>query len=330
MNGANPNIPALWRRLRARPEGPILTFTLLVQSVCICAGLLWPDEFRYLSAVNLSVLIKSIVPLGVMAIGVGVLMIAGEFDLSVGAIYTFCAIVAALLVQSGVMPTAVAVLLAVGTGALISMLNGSISILLSIPSFIVSLGALLFWKGAALFVHGATSLRFRAEPEFLALFSTQFGIVNAGFLWLCGLLLITYLVMQHHRLGNHIYAVGGDIKAANAIGIRTVRTKLIAYAIVGGCAAFAGILAMIRVGSIQPGGGIGFELEAIAACVIGGVALTGGRGSVIGVFLGTLLVYTVQDVLLLLRAPGFYFDSFVGVLIIASVAANKFLDPEGR
>ena len=129
-------------------------------------------------------------------------------------------------------------------------------------------------------------------------------------------------IVHHHKIGNHFYSVGGNAEAAIAIGINPKNVKLIAFAIAGGCAALSGVVAMSRVGSVQPGGGLGLELEAIAACVIGGCALMGGRGSIIGVMLGTALIYTIQDLLLLLRAPGFYFDMFVGSLIVIAVITN--------
>jgi len=116
--------------------------------------------------------------------------------------------------------------------------------------------------------------------------------------------------------------VGGNRNAAVAIGINPGRTKILAFAIAGFMASLAGVIAATRVGSIQPGGGLGMELQAIAACVIGGLALNGGRGSVLGIVLGTMLVFTIQDTLLLLRAPGFYFDMFVGSLIVISVILN--------
>ena len=131
-----------------------------------------------------------------------------------------------------------------------------------------------------------------------------------------------YFLLHRHRLGNHFYAVGGNRNAAVAIGIKPYRTKSIAFAIAGFMAALSGVVAATRVGSIQPGGGLGMELQAIAACVIGGAALTGGRGSILGIVLGTALVYTIQDILLLLRAPGFYFDMFVGALIVIAVIMN--------
>ena len=129
--------------------------------------------------------------------------------------------------------------------------------------------------------------------------------------------------------GNHVFATGGNPAAATAIGINTDRVKVVAFAIAGGMAAFAGILATARVGSVQPGQGAGLELQAIAACVIGGLSLTGGRGSIIGIFLGVMLIHTITDVLLLLRAPGFYLDMFIATLIVVAAAFNHLIERQG-
>jgi simple sugar transport system permease protein len=317
--------------IRDKPEGGITVMFVIVQLACIIGALMYPDSFRYLSAANLSVTLKAIAPLGIMALGVGVLMIAGEYDLSVGALYSFCAIICATMSNTifGGSDTALAPFLglAVGlaVGALAGMFNAFITLRFAIPSFITTLGAMLLWKGGTLLYHGASALRFQPSEPFSTLFSGESGFIYAGTIWFLLLAVAFYFLLHHHRLGNHFYAVGGNLNAAIAIGIRPARVKTIAFALAGATAAFAGIIAATRVGSVQPGGGLGLELQAIAACVIGGMALTGGRGSILGVVLGTMLIFTIKDVLLLLQAPGFYFDMFVGALIVFSVVLNTFI-----
>ena len=324
-------------RIRRRPAGAIALLFLGVQIVCVIASAIMPDTFRYLSEPNVEVMLKAVAPLGIMALGVGILMIAGEFDLSVGALYTFTAIVAASVVQtsgddlgiSGYIAGLIGLAIGIGAG----LLNGMIAIRFAIPSFIVTLGAMLLWKGATLLYNGASSARFRPREDdgFVDIFGGEISIgaldIHMSFIWFILLAIAFYFILHHHKLGNHFYAVGGNKQAAIAIGINPTRTKLIAFAFAGGCAAFSGIIATTRVGSVQPGGGLGLELEAIAACVIGGFALMGGRGSIVGVVLGTALIYTIQDILLLLRAPGFYFDMFVGGLIVIAAISNQMLRP---
>ena len=200
---------------------------------------------------------------------------------------------------------------------MIGLSNGYITLRFGLPSFIVTLGGLLFWRGAVLLYNGAVQVRFDPEPAFSSLFSgTLFGI-NAAFIWIVLFVIGFHFLLHRHRFGNHVFATGGNPGAATAIGINTNRVKLIAFGIAGGMAAVAGILATARVGSVQP------------ACVIGGLSLRGGRGSIIGVFLGVLLIHTMTDVLLLLRAPGFYLDMFIATLIVVAAIFNHLIERRG-
>jgi simple sugar transport system permease protein len=317
------------RRFQREPVVDILIAFCAVQAVCIAAALLFPSQFRYLSAGNVSVMLKAIPVLGIIAMGAGILMIAGEFDLSIGSNFTFTAIVMAMLVEGGLsafIAAPIGMLIGIGIG----LLNGLITLRFDIPSFIVTLGAMLFWRGMALFVHGSAGQRFAPEPAFTSLMAGNVAGLEAAFIWFVVLALFFWLLLHHHRLGNHFFAVGGNRQAANAIGINPVRVKMIAFGIAGLCAAFGDILATARVGSVLPGQGTGLELQAIAACVIGGVALTGGSGTILGIFLGASLIYTIQDILLLVRAPGFYLDIFVGILIVGAVIFNREIGKRGR
>ncbi|MGH7122097.1 MAG: ABC transporter permease [Acetobacteraceae bacterium] len=314
--------------VRKRPAGGIAVLFIVLQIVCIVAGLLFPGQFRYLNHANIRVALQSVAPLGIMSLGVGMLMIAGEFDLSVGGVYSFCSIFAATMADTyfgGItnpLSPFIGMALGLAVGVLAGLANGAVTIRFGIPSFITTLGTMLLWNGAVLLYNGAAAVNFLPTQPFVGLFSGQVWLLDAGFLWFIGLAVVCYFLLHHHKLGNHFYAVGGNQQAAIAIGVKPAKVKLIAFAITGGLAAFAGIIAMTRVSSVQPGGGEGMELQSIAACVIGGYALMGGRGSIIGTVLGTALVFTINDVLLLLRAPGFYFDMFVGALIVVAVILN--------
>ena len=309
--------------IRSKPAGGILLLFCTIQVVAIIAGLLYPENFRYLNPANIAVLLKSMSAVGIMAIGVGILMISGEFDLSVGTLYTFCAIVTATMVKEYALSPYLAMIIGIIVGIIAGLIHGNIVNRFTIPSFIVTLGAMLLWKGGTLLYHGAKSLRYKYESEtYKTVLTGDIGVIDASFLWFIGVGIVFYFIVHHHKIGNHFFAVGGNPEAAIAIGINPKRVKLIAFSIAGGCAALSGVVAMSRVGSVQPGGGLGLELEAIAACVIGGCALMGGRGSILGIMLGTALIYTIQDLLLLLRAPGFYFEMFVGGLIVLAVIIN--------
>ncbi|MFP3546389.1 ABC transporter permease [Rhizobium sp. SIMBA_035] len=313
------------KQIMAMPAGAILLVFVALQIACILGALLYPDDFRYLSPQNLTILMKAVPVLGCLALGAGVLMIAGEFDLSIGSVYTFTAILMATLVGAGV-SAFIAAPAGIAAGMMIGLLNGHITLRFGLPSFIVTLGGLLFWRGAVLLYNGAVQVRFDPDAVFSALFSGTFLGINAAFIWIVLFVIGFHFLTHRHRFGNHVFATGGNRAAAEAIGINTSRVKLIAFAIAGAMAAMAGILATARVGSVQPGQGAGLELQAIAACVIGGLSLRGGRGSIAGIFLGVLLIHTMTDVLLLLKAPGFYLDMFIATLIVLAAIFNQLIE----
>jgi len=301
----------------SRPEFAALAIFIIIAIV------FYGFNERFLSSRNLRVLFTISPEIALIAMGATILMVSGEFDLSVGILYSFCAIVTATMVKEYNLSPYLAMLIGILVGIMAGLIHGNIVNKFTIPSFIVTLGAMLLWKGGTLLYHGSKSLRYKYESEsYDLLLKGDIGVVDASFIWFILVGAIFYFVLHHHKIGNHFYAVGGNSEAATAIGINPKRVKLVAFAIAGGCAALSGVVAMSRVGSVQPAGGLGLELEAIAACVIGGCALMGGRGSIIGIMLGTALIYTIQDLLLLLRAPGFYFDMFVGGLIVLAAITN--------
>ncbi len=313
--------------LRRHPAGNILIIFVLLQLGCIIASLAVPDQFRYISSLNIQSVLRAIPQLGIISIGVGILMIAGEYDLSVGANFTFSALIMANSYNSG-WPLPLAVFLALLAGAALGAVNGVITLRARIPSFIATLGMMMLLRGLILFSSGTQTRPFHPGTFFETLMTGSIGLVQFSFLWLLAVTGAAYLLMDHHRIGNHLYAVGGNREAATAIGVKVLRVKLLAFSIAGFTAALSGIISTVRVSSVSPIQGQGLELQAIAACVIGGVSLAGGKGSMIGVLLGAALLYTIQDVLLLLRAPGFYLDAFIGFIILVAATLNRLVQKE--
>lgn len=315
--------PLAWlRRRRGQGAFEIALLFVLLQVALVAYALAAPEQFRYLSEANINVMLQSIPVLAILALGVGVLMVSGEFDLSVGANYVFSSIVMGTQLNNGMHPVG-AVLCGIGVGAFIGLLNGLITVRFRIPSFIVTLGTMSFWSGAIFFYNGTGPLNFTPSEGLHRVMAGGLTVLPAQALWLVGLGVAFWALLHRHRLGNHIFAVGGNPSAAAAIGIRPARVKVIAFTLTGICAAIAGQLAAVRVESVQPGGGGVLALQAIAACVVGGVALYGGSGSTIGMVLGAALIYTIQDILFLLSAPGFYLEVFVGMLIVAAAILNQ-------
>jgi simple sugar transport system permease protein len=313
------------RYRRQQSAFDILVIFLVVQILSIIYGLISPDSFAYNSFANIQTALYTIpIEVGIPALGVGVLMIAGEFDLSVGNNFIFSSIVMAQLATNG-MNVWLAALIGLIIGTAIGLINGLITLKLKIPSFIATLGTSFFWYAATFFVHGASSQPFSPDPAFATLTAGAIGVIPATFLWWIVLALAFWGLLERNRIGNHIFAAGGNKQAATATGVRVDRTKLLAFALTGTMAALGGILAASYINNIAPSDGQALPLEAIAACVIGGLALTGGRGTILGIVLGSMLIYWIRDILLLVGAPGFYINAPIGILIIGAAATYEIL-----
>jgi simple sugar transport system permease protein len=315
-------IKRLAAKLHNVKAADILIIFILIQVGAITASLIFPNSFRYLSTGNLQILFRAIPTLGIIVIGVNLLMISGEFDLSVGSTFALSALLMAKAFNAGV-PIFFAILIALAVGMFIGFINGVLTTRSGVPSFIITLGAMWFWRGMILLISQSANETFLAGPVVKKIFTGSIGVIQFQFIWFVFLSICAWFILERHQFGNSLFAVGGNRKAAEALGINVRKTKIIAFTILGGLAAFAGVISTVRVSAVSPVQGDGLELQAIAACVIGGTLLTGGGGSVLGAFLGAAIFFTIQDILLLLRAPGSYLQLFVGVVIISAAFINE-------
>ena len=314
-------------KLQRRKSGNILLLFVIIQVVAIFLSLIFPEDFRYVSVGNIQLMLKAIPSLVIVVMGVNLLMIAGEFDLTVGATFTLTALIMAKLFDAGT-PLWIAVLAGLCAGVAIGVVNGWIVVKSNVPSFIITLGAMWFWRGIILILSNSITESFYPSKFFEQLFTLNIGPIQIQFIWSLLIALACWLVLERHALGNYFFGVGGNPKAAAALGVNTKRVKIIAFGITGFLTALSGVMSTVRINSISPIQGQGLELQAIAACVIGGTALAGGKGTILGAFLGAALMYTIQDVLLLLRAPGHYLQMFVGIIIVIAAALNEAMKSE--
>lgn len=207
---AKPAKAARRRYRRQQSAFDILILFLVVQVASVVYGFISPDTFAYTSFANIQNALYTIpIEVGIPALGVGVLMIAGEFDLSVGNNYIFSSIVMAQLATNGMNVWLAALIgLVIGTG--VGLLNGLITLWLRIPSFITTLGASFFWLAATFFVHGASSQPFFPDPVFASLTAGSLGVIPTTFLWWVVLALAFWGLLERNRIGNHIFAAGGS------------------------------------------------------------------------------------------------------------------------
>ncbi|MCP4165978.1 MAG: ABC transporter permease [Chloroflexi bacterium] len=281
---------------------------------------------RFADPRNLAAMAKLTPDLGIVALGVGILMIAGEFDLSIGSILPLSSFIFAQLLLAGV-PPALAFIIVIPCGALLGLTNGLLVVRTGLPSFIVTLSAMLFWRGVLYVVSGLMPISIlkyvSRESLFAEVFTGTVGGVPIQFIWFVIFAIILGIVLHLGKFGNWIYASGGAKEAARAMGVRVGMTKVTCFAILGMLCAFAAIMQATRLGSFAATQGIGFELKAIAAVVVGGVSLRGGIGNMLGIALGVFIIQIIDNGLILMQVPVYGINFFIGMAVIFFVIINN-------
>ncbi|MFT4029164.1 MAG: ABC transporter permease [Protaetiibacter sp.] len=271
---------------------------------------------------------------GVMAVGMTFVLIAGEIDLSIGAIYVLCATLCGELINTGA-PWPLAALAAILLGALCGLVNGLITTLLKIPSFIVTLGTLSVFRGGALLVTQGVPINLDATSRNVYEFSLignsrLLGVIPSQFLLFAFLAVAFGLLLRFSVYGYHVYGVGGSRAAAALAGIPVKRVSIQSFVLSGAMSSVAGIVGLSYLLNVQGTSGVGYELLVITAVVVGGAVLTGGSGTMVGTVLGVLLIAALQNVLILSGVSSYWQTITTGVVIVASVALDGLLRRRGR
>jgi len=314
------------QRLISRPElGPLV---LLVIELAV----FWLINPNFLSVQNISNILTFTVELGLIALAMTLLMTSGEFDLSVGSLFGFSPVLMWSLFNGGVVSLEVAFVAALLMAAFIGLVSGLFVTRLKIPSFLVTLGMLLVVRGSALFItSGFPQRTWNAEGHWLAeILVGDFYIggfrIYASLFWFAGAAIILGYVLTQTRAGNWILASGGNAQAAIARGVNVRRTKLALFMLSSVMAGFAGIISSIRTSAANPNSGTGYELEVIAMVVIGGTALAGGRGTIIGTVLGVFILRVMRNGIVLVGVPGLAYNIFIGAIILGMMALYSILE----
>lgn len=317
---------SLVQSLVARPElGP---FVLLVVELAVFTAIN-PD---FLSIRNISNTLAFTVELGLIALAMTLLMTAGEFDLSVGSVFGFSAVVMWTLFNSGALPMELAFAAAMLAAAGIGFVNGWFVTRLNIPSFLVTLGMLLVVRGTALYItDGFPQRTWNAQGVPLAwllvgdVYIGPLRLYMSLFWFTAAAVILGYLLTQT-KAGNWIQATGGNPGAARARGVSVERTKIALFILTSMMAALAGVISSIRTSAANPNSGTGYELEVIAMVVIGGTALSGGRGTIIGTVLGVFILRAMRNGIVLIGVPGLAYNIFIGAIILGMMALHSRLE----
>ncbi|MDQ3793044.1 MAG: ABC transporter permease [Actinomycetota bacterium] len=304
----------VWRRWLVRPEAPALVFL----AVLLAAFSLSSDKF--LSATNLESILISVAVLGTIALAVNQVILCGEIDISTGSMMGLCAVAAgAVATNTGglILP----LLAGVAVGALAGAVNGVLVTLGRIPSIIVTLGMLYALRGVILLVTGGTWIT--GIPSETRVFGTS-SVLGIEFpvLILLALFVVMELVSRHSTWGRNVFAVGGNRRAARFAGLPIGRVRFFAFVLVGVFVGIASLIYLGRAGSVQTNTGTGLELQVVAAVVIGGTSISGGRGSSLAALTGAVLIGVILNGLILLGVPGIWQDAVLGALILLAVATD--------
>ena len=306
------------------------TFALLVL-LCAIVAILNP---RFLSPANLQNMARLIGAYGIFSIGLGIVIITGGIDLSVGSVFALLGVLLSLMLTSWHWPTALAVLCIVVIGMSLGALHGLLITKLRLQPFIVTLCGLLFYRGLARFIANDETKGFGSAAGFESLRNfvtgSLFGIPTP-FVMLIVISAVMWVVLHRSVYGRYLFAVGRNETAARYSGINSSRVIASAYIILGLLAAISAIIFAFYTNSVSPSShGSFFELYGIAAAVLGGCSLRGGEGSIIGILIGAALLQVLQNLVNLLGIPSSLNFAVMGAVILTGVIADQILQGRTR
>lgn len=275
----------------------------------------------FFSMATLGSVANRIPALALVATGMTLVMVTGGIDLSVGSVLGFCGAVVGVMMADLHWGLPGAILASLVVGTLMGWINGVISVKLRLPSFIVSLGMLEIARGLAFLT---TDSQTKYIGESIESLGAPFGglVISPAFLMALVIVAIGQIMLSHMKLGRHLIAIGANREAALISGVPVDRPRIFAHALLGTLTGLAAVFNCSRLGSADPNAGVGFELSAIAAVVVGGTSLMGGRGSVVKTFLGVLIIATLEAGLVQIGASEPVKRVVTGAVIVAAVLAD--------
>lgn len=261
----------------------------------------------------------------ILAVGISFTILIGGIDLSIGSVLAFSSAIGALLLTQG-WPLFAVLLLILAMGTLLGFLNGLLVSYGRLQAFIATLGTMSLWRGLTLVITQARPISIRKAPA-----ADAFCFIGSGSVlgvpvpvWIMVLVfLLAYVILRHRRIGRYLYAIGCNEEAALYSGIQTQKVKLFAFSISGLLASLAGIIVTARLSSATPTAGTAYEMDAIAAAVLGGVSMAGGKGNIRGIAVGALIIGILSNALNLLNIGSYYQGVVKGIVILIAVLLDR-------
>lgn len=300
----------------------VLAFASLIV-IALVFTIATPD---FLTFGNLTNILFSTVVIGLLALGTTLVIVSGGIDLSVGTGMTLCAVMSGTFIATWGIPWPLGVVLAVLFGGLVGFVNGFNVSVLGLPPFIATLAMMLVAQGLALVVSHSAPIYFTDSPGYLELSTGNLipGVDFPNAVWvLLVAAVIAGILLTRTILGRYAFAIGSNEEATALSGVDVRRWKLVIYTVAGLFTGLAGVMISARLGSAQPATGLGYELQAIAAVVIGGTSLSGGKGSIVGTVIGALIISVINNGLQLLSIPQEWQNVILGCVILVAVYTDQ-------
>lgn len=274
-------------------------------------------EPYYFSLMNVVEILKQATINGILALGISLAIISGGIDLSLGCTFAIIIVTVGKMTAAGLNPI-LSIVLGALLGALMGSLNGLIITKMNLQPFIATLGTMSVYRGIAYVITGGWPV-LGIPDSYRVLLNTKIpflGDIPISFFFLIFIAVLANILLKNTRFGNYLFAVGGNEEAAKLSGVNVHRTKILAYAFSGFCAAMAGMIMLANLGTGEPASGQGYEMDAIAATAIGGTRMAGGKGSALGTFLGAVLLASLKIGMIVLKVDTFWQYIVTGIIII--------------
>jgi ribose/xylose/arabinose/galactoside ABC-type transport system permease subunit len=276
---------------------------------------------KFITLNNVIAIFQQISVLGVLTMAMSMLLISGGIDLSIGSMMTLSAVVVATVLKNGG-NMAVALLAGVGISVLCGLFNGAIIAKSRCMPLIITLGTSQIFYGISLLIAGGSFLQFQNRLDFMRTIKLA-GFLPLMVIFMMIVCLLVYFLLERTRFGRRIVAIGGNEKNAYLSGINVDLYKIVTYGISGAIVAIAGLIFAARLNAITANAGAGYELNALVAAVIGGVTFEGGRGTVLGAFLGCLLIGIISNALDILGVDAYIKIVITGSIIVLAVVLSN-------
>lgn len=276
----------------------------------------------FLTTNNLLNITRQISIKGLLGIAMTFVIITGGIDLSVGSVIAFSSILTASAIKDYQLPVLAAVVIGIAVGTLTGLVNGILIAYVNMPAFITTMGTMTILRGLG-YIYTQGYPIYDLPQGFRAIGQGNIGIIPVSAVILVVVAILAFMILSKTVFGRHIYAVGGNIEAARMAGIRVKRVQLYVYMISGFISGIAAVVQGARVGSGLPTIGQGFEMDAIASVVIGGAAMAGGSGTILGTLLGSLILGVLDNGLSLLNVDSYVMNVISGIVVILAVLIDQ-------